>query len=164
MWTSGRYTSDCRSTVVEQDMYPYTYAPRSIEDCCRFPVSRRFVINVEVTPVRGRSPCPKGDPSVDIAVSTSPYYHDFFLQISPKETRGSEKRLFASMEETGSSSSPSHPAYAVHRLEGLPPEAFYIPNFVTEHEEQYLLRRVGTTLNTELDSSVGLNCAAGGFR
>lgn len=96
--------------------------------------------------------------------SPSPSYHDLSLRLSPKETGGSEKRLFASMEETGSSSSPSHPAYAVQRLEGLPPEAFYIPNFITEHEEQYLLRRVGTTLNTELDSSVELTCAAGGFR
>lgn len=67
MWISGRYTSGCRSTVVEQDMYPYTYAPRSIEDCCRFPVSRRFVINVEVT--SRLTVHPKGDPSLDIAVS-----------------------------------------------------------------------------------------------
>jgi hypothetical protein len=32
--------------------------------------------------------------------------------------------------------------YRVHRLEGLPPEAIYVPNFITEYEEEYLLKRV----------------------
>lgn len=38
------------------------------------------------------------------------------------------------------------PTYQVHRLEGLPPEGFVISNFVTEHEEEYLLRKVGGNL------------------
>jgi hypothetical protein len=29
-----------------------------------------------------------------------------------------------------------------YRLEGLPPEAFYVPDFLSIHEEEYLLKRV----------------------
>jgi hypothetical protein len=29
-----------------------------------------------------------------------------------------------------------------YRVEGLPPTAYYIPNFITEHEEEYLLQKV----------------------
>ena len=29
-----------------------------------------------------------------------------------------------------------------YRLEGLPPEAFYVPDFLSVHEEEYLLKRV----------------------
>jgi hypothetical protein len=32
--------------------------------------------------------------------------------------------------------------YRVYRLEGLPPEAIYVPNFITKYEEEYLLKRV----------------------
>jgi len=30
----------------------------------------------------------------------------------------------------------------VYRLEGLPPEAFYVPDFLSIHEEEYLMKRV----------------------
>lgn len=30
-----------------------------------------------------------------------------------------------------------------HRIAGLPPTAYYLPNFVSEHEEAYLRQKVG---------------------
>jgi hypothetical protein len=44
--------------------------------------------------------------------------------------------------EAVNSPDPRASPYRVHRLEGLPPEAIYIPNFITEYEEEYLLKRV----------------------
>lgn len=32
-----------------------------------------------------------------------------------------------------------------HRIPNLPPAAFYIPNFITEQEEDYLLQKVCLT-------------------
>jgi hypothetical protein len=46
-----------------------------------------------------------------------------------------------------SSSPPASPTYHAHRLEGLPPEAFYVPSFITEYEEEYLLKRVRSRSN-----------------
>lgn len=44
--------------------------------------------------------------------------------------------------ESATTSDPRASPYCVHRLEGLPPEAIYVPNFITEYEEEYLLKRV----------------------
>ncbi|KAG7528378.1 hypothetical protein FFLO_06194 [Filobasidium floriforme] len=44
--------------------------------------------------------------------------------------------------ESATISDPSASPYRVYRLEGLPPEAIYVPNFITEYEEEYLLKRV----------------------
>lgn len=44
--------------------------------------------------------------------------------------------------DAATTSDPGASPYRVHRLDGLPPEAIYVPNFITEYEEEYLLKRV----------------------
>jgi hypothetical protein len=65
----------------------------------------------------------------------------------------------ADLEPVTESSSQLHQEYKVHRLSGLPPEAFYIPDFITEHEEEYLLKKVRfwpcpSTSNSDIDRNV----------
>lgn len=44
-----------------------------------------------------------------------------------------------------------------HRIPNLPPVAYYIPNFVSEHEEAYLLQKVGSLISGHLraDGQIG---------
>lgn len=44
--------------------------------------------------------------------------------------------------DTTTTNSDCSPQPTAHRLNGLPPDAFYIPNFITEHEQDYLWKKL----------------------